>query len=405
MVGGGVVGLACARALLRAGRSVSLLERDRIGAGASPGNCGLITPSHALPLCRPGMMRKVLGWMLRPDAPIYVRPRFDLGLVAWGLRFARRCSPAGMQAAMAGRAALLEPSRALFDDWAAEGIECEWRATGLLEVFASEEERGHAAQVARLLADHGIASDQLGPDELRAAEPSLREGLAGALRFPRDAHLRPERLLQSLTECVRAEGGTIEEEVEVRAVVRDGTSVRGVATNRGERLAGEVVLATGAWAPHLARGLGLRVPVQPGKGYSITGVRPAACPTVPLLLKEANMVVTPWSDGLRLGGTMELAGFDPRLRERRLDALERGAARFLSEPPPTGGERWCSYRPMTPDELPILDRVAPGIVLAAGHGMMGVSMAPATGELVAALVTGGEPPLDPGPYSLARFRG
>jgi D-amino-acid dehydrogenase len=395
VVGGGVVGLACARALLAAGRGVVVLEAERVGAGATSGNCGLITPSHALPLTRPGMMRQVLGWMLKADAPIRVRPRLDLDFLSWGLRFARRCSRPGMMAAMAGRGALLERSRELFDGWGQE-FDIEWQAAGVLEVFAGERSREHSAQVADLLADHGVESQDLDPDELARLEPCLRGGLAGARRFPRDAHLRPDRLLEELARAVRAAGGIIEEGVKVD-VVRDGR----VETGSGVRRASLVVLAAGAWSPRLVRDL--KLPIQPGKGYSITTARPRNCPRHPLLLAEANMVATPWPSGLRLGGTMEFAGYDERLNPARLEALRRGAAKFLVEVPQVDPVEWWGWRPMTPDELPVIDRVCDGLLLAVGHGMMGVSMAPATGELVAALAAGTQVKVDPAAYRLDRF--
>jgi len=398
VVGGGVVGMACARALLRVGRSVRVVEADRVGAGASWGNCGLITPSHALPLTRPGMLRTALKGMLRKDAPLHVAARLDLAFVSWGLRFAARCSKVGMLDAMRGRGALLERSRALFDEWMAADVDCEWDDRGILEVFLGETTRAHSAEVAGVLADHGVESEDLGPGVLAQLEPALLPDMAGGRLFPRDAQLRPERLLEALHTQVRAAGGVVEEGARVLSLRK-----RGVETRGGARDADVVVLATGAVAPELARPLGLKLPIQPGKGYSITSRRPTVCPDRPLLLAEANMAVTPWPSGLRLGGTMELAGYDERHNGARVEALRAGARRYLPEVEGADPEEWWGWRPMTPDELPILERVRPGLVLAVGHGMMGVSMAPATGELVAALATGSEPPIDPEPYRLSRF--
>jgi len=392
-----VVGLACARSLLAAGRSVRLIEAARVGQGASWGNCGLITPSHALPLTRPKMVRQVLGMMFQADAPIHVPLRFDLAFLSWGLRFARRCSQAGMLEAIRGRGALLERSRVLFDDWARE-LDCEWAADGVLEVFATEAARDHAAEAARLLVEHGVESTELDSEQLAAREPALRPGLAGARLFPRDAQLRPDRLVSELASKLRAAGGVIDEQRPVTAIRKGG-----VETSTGPVDADTVVVATGAITPRLLKPLGLKIPIQPGKGYSITTERPDPCPSIPLLLAEANMAVTPWPSGLRLGGTMELAGYDERLNRKRIDALRRGAARFLPAAEGAQPVEWWGWRPMTPDELPILDRVRPDLVLAVGHGMMGVSMAPATGEIIASLVTGAAPLLDPAPYRLGRF--
>lgn len=406
VVGGGVVGLAAAVELAEAGLAVTLLERTRIGAGASPGNCGLLTPSHSLPLTQPGMVRKLLGWMLREDAPIYVRKRLDPSFLAWGLRFWRHCGRASMLAALRGRAALLELSRSLFDEWVARhALEVEFEAAGLMEVYATEAGRVAAAAAHELLAEHGVESVPYDRAALLAREPALREDLAGGQWYPRDAQLRPEALLRELRRRAERLGARIEEGTPVEALEIEGGRV--VAARAGGRrvTCGSLLLCAGAWSPRLGRELGLRLPVQPGKGYSITSRRPDPCPSLPLLLKEANMAVTPWPSGLRLGGTMEFAGLDDALRPARLDALRRGAARFLRAPLGAEPVEWCGFRPMTPDELPLigLSPRAPNAVVATGHGMMGVSMAPATAVLARELLTGRAPSVDPSPYDPARF--
>jgi len=198
----------------------------------------------------------------------------------------------------------------------------------------------------------------------------------------------------------------IEEGARIDAIEREGTRISRVRTSRGDFSGREVVLALGAWSPALAKQAGLRLPIQPGKGYSITFTRPALCPRIPLVLKERAVCVTSWSSGYRLGSTMEFAGYDTSLNRTRLDALRRGAAEYLHEPVgPEVVEEWYGWRPMTPDDLPMLGR-APGmdnLVLATGHGMLGVSMSAITGLLVSEVVTGKESSLDLAPYDAARF--
>jgi D-amino-acid dehydrogenase len=404
IIGGGVVGLACANALLDAGRSVTVLEREGVGCGASHGNCGLITPSHALPLNRPGMVRKVLGWIGKADAPILLRPRLSWEAVSWGLRFMRNCRPETMLSSLLGRARLLEASRDMYSEWiAAERLACEWEELGLLAVFATPEAQAEADEVYGGLEQHGVVSERLDSAALLGHEPALRDGLAGARLWARDAHLRPDRLVAEIERRVREKGAVIEENCPVEGVVTDGARVTAVVTAGGPREADQFVLACGAWSPKLGRAFGVKLPVQPGKGYAITSGRPDPCPRYPLLLREANMGVTPWPSGLRLAGTMEFAGFDGKLRAARVEALRAGAKRYLKQPPSAGGEEWFGYRPMSPDELPIIDRVKANAVVATGHGMMGVSMAPATARLVAEFVTGTKPFVDPTPYRADRF--
>nr|WP_058834189.1 FAD-dependent oxidoreductase [Luteimonas abyssi] len=406
IVGGGVIGLASALALLETGRRVRVLEAGLAGRGSSHGNCGTITPSHAAPLTAPGTIRKVLGWMLTPDAPFYVKPRVDMAMWRWMLGFASHCNPRDWTRAMAARASILQSSRALLPDWIVRhGLECEYAEDGVDYIYRDPRELARFdAEIAGLRA-LGIAVETVdGPAYLRD-EPALRDGIAGAVRFPGDARLRPDRYVAGLARAVRAAGGIVEEQAPVAAIAstRDGVEA---TTPRGRFAARDLVLASGAWSPRVGRALGLRIPVQPGKGYSITYRRPALVPKRPMVLKERAVCVTVWDSGFRLGSTMEFSGYDDSLNRRRLDALERGAAEYLREPVgPHKEEEWFGWRPLSVDDIPLIGR-APGhphVWLATGHGMLGVSMSAATGRLVAELVTGVEPHLDPAPFDPARF--
>ncbi len=406
VIGGGVVGVACAYSLLALGRSVCVLEAGTLGNGASRGNCGLLTPSHALPLTRPETLRQTLGWFGKRDAPFYVRPRADLEFLSWGLRFLGNCRRSRMEAALRGRAALLGHSLDLTRDWiAAEGIECEWSEGGLLEVFERPSALEGAEGVRNILADHGIEAHLKSAEETLVLEPGLRaDRVAGSLFHPRDAHLQPQSFLDGLGGAVQACGGTLELNCPVEGITVGSTGAR-VRTTRGDWLGSQLLVAAGAWSTDWQRPLNLNLPIQPGKGYSLTLPPAKGAPTLPLLLHEANMVVTPWPSGLRLGGTMELSGRNLEILPGRLQALRRGARQFLRCDVDAPGEEWVGWRPMTPDELPLLGRV-PGfkrVFVAAGHGMMGVSMCAASGDCVARMMAGLDPGLDPTPYSLARF--
>lgn len=407
IVGGGVIGLACAQAVAAAGRPVRLLERDRIGAATSHGNCGTLTPSHALPLAAPGMVAKALGWMLKPDAPFLVRPRFDPALWAWLLRFAARCDERTFRAAIAPKAALLNTSMALLEELVrSRGIDCGYRRDGLLYVWRDAVAFEAGCRSHARLREHGIAVDEWNGPRTEREEPALREGVAGALFFPGDGHLRPERYTAELARLAVQDGAVIEEGADIVGLVRHGEGWRATARDGRQWRARELLLASGPWAARMAPPLGLRLPIIPGKGYSITYNRPALVPRRPLVLKDHSVCVTAWDDGYRLGSTMEFAGYDPRLTRARLDALERGAAEALREPTgPVKREEWFGWRPMTWDDLPILGAVPdqPGLWLAVGHGMMGMGMSAATGRLLADLVTGREPVIDPAPYAITRF--
>lgn len=407
VLGGGVIGLSCAWHLLARGRSVTVLEQGTAGCGSSHGNCGTLTPSHATPLAMPGTIGTALRWLLKPDAPLRIKPRLDPALLRWLLGFAGRCNWQAAARATTAKAPLLLRSRELIEQLVrTQRLDCEFEALGTLNVFRDEANFAHVRESLPLLADAGLRVDVLDAAATLAREPALKPGVVGALFNPGDAQLRPDRYVAELARLVRARGGRIEEGARIEGFERDGARVTRVATTRGGFAGGEVVFALGAWSPALARPLGLRLPIQPGKGYSITYTRPRLCPRTPLTLKEPSVCVTAWGSGYRLGSTMEFAGYDTTLNRARLDALRRGAADFLHEPEgPRRVEEWYGWRPMTPDDLPILGR-APGLdnlVLATGHGMLGVSLSAVTGQLVGELVADGRTSIDLAPFAPARF--
>ena len=406
VLGGGAIGLATALALLEGGRGVRVIEAGTVGGATSHGNCGTITPSHAPPLAAPGVVAQALRWMFTPDAPLYLKPRVDPALWHWLLRFAVRCNPRDWRQSTQARAALLNDARARLADWVSRyDLQCEFEEEGLDYVFRDPRRFQQYVDESVVLKTFGIATQVFGGTDYEREEPAMLPGMAGAIRFPGDARLRPDRYVAELARVVRERGGVIEEQCRVDRLEPTSDGVR-LATSQGERKGGEAVIALGAWTPAFARRLGIRAPIQPGKGYSITYSRPARVPRHPMVLKDRSVCVTVWGSGFRLGSTMEFSGHDDTLNATRLAALERGAREFLREP--VGAEvheRWCGWRPMTWDDLPLLGR-APGqrkVWIAAGHGMLGISMSTATGQLMADLMTGRPPAFDPSPYRPERF--
>jgi D-amino-acid dehydrogenase len=408
IVGGGVIGLACAHALLEAGRSVRLIERAAIGAGASSGNCGLIFVSDLVPLCIPGAVAGELAGMLRRTSPLYIHPSPDLRRIAWLFHFARHCRTDHLRRALRARESLLGSSDRLFEELFAAGrLSAERERRGVLMIYRSEAAMRGYEKVNAWLAPYGLAAEARIGRELCSLEPALREDVYGAWYHRADSHLRPEQLLASWQRLARNGGAAVEEHCEVIGFEAAGGRVEAAVTARGVFRAREFVLAAGAWSAPLAARLGVKLPIQPGKGYSITMGRPDPCPAIPCYFHERRVVATPWPSGYRLGGTMEFAGFDATLSPVRLEALRRAAADYLRAPlggPPV--EEWAGLRPMTYDDLPAIGR-APGctnLTVAAGHGMLGITTAPATGRLVAEIVAGAPPHIDPEPFRLTRFR-
>lgn len=407
ILGGGVIGLSCALALRRAGASVRLLEQAAPGAGASHGNCGTLTPSHAIPLSVPGVRWKALRWMSRRDAPLYVNPRPDFERWRWLLGFARHCRLRDAQRAALARCAILQRSHALLPRWLAEeGIECDYAKRGTLYVF--RDPRALQAELADVdwLRELGLPVEMLAPGAVQEMEPALKPGVVGGVLHPDDAQLRPDALVDGLARRVRDHGAVIEEGTRIEGFTSANNRVTAVRTSRGEFCGERIVLALGAWSPRIALQLQMHLPMQPGKGYSITTSRPDRCPRSALVLREAGVCVTAWESGFRLGSTMEFSGYDTTLNRTRLDALRRGAQTYLHTP--FGGqlqEEWWGWRPMCVDEVPLIGPSTRwnNLLLATGHGMLGISMSAATGELIAAQIAGANTAIDPAPYAPARF--
>jgi D-amino-acid dehydrogenase len=407
VVGGGVIGAACSNELVKRGFQVTVIDKGRWGRACSHGNCGLICPSHVLPLTEPGTVRKTILSLLKRNSPFSIRPRFDPRLWKWLWKFSRRCRHDLMLEAGRARMPLLERSQDAYRQLIEQGIlECEWEERGTLHIYRDEKPFEKFAHTAQLLEqEFELPSERLDGDQLQAMEPALKSGLAGAWFFPGDVHVRPDRLMSSWRTHLEEQGVEIQEECELKELVCEQGRVVAAIAGQDEMELDGLVVATGALTPLLARQIGCRLPIQPGKGYSITMPRPDPCPSIPLLFVQHKVAVTPMISGYRLGSMMELNGYDTRIKPRRLQLLRKTAEEYLHESHADPvEEEWYGWRPMTSDGVPFIDQL-PGLEnawVAAGHNMLGLSMAPATGQLVAELVDGVKPSIDPAPYRIVR---
>ena len=402
-----MIGTACAYYLNKSGCDVTIIDQKTIGSGASHANCGFVSPSHVLPLAGPGVMGKTLKAMLSPNSPFSIKPRFDPDLWNWLIRFARRCNPRDMQAAGKAIQALLNDSRRRYDElFATEDLDVEWQTRGLLFAFLSKAGMDHYEHTDHLLGEQfGLRAVRYDGDSVTRLEPALKSGLAGGWHYEGDAHLRPDKLMSSWRKLLEARGVVVKEYCEFRGFTSSNQRALRALTATGELEADTFVVATGAWTPLLNRQLGCKIPIQPGKGYSMTMARPARCPVIPLMFEEHRVAVTPMQSGYRLGSIMEFAGYDSTLRPSRMDLLRSGASHYLDEP--TGEpvtEQWYGWRPMTPNSMPIIDRPRSfdNVYVVAGHNMLGLSMATGTGQLVADLLMKRTPSIDPAPYATLR---
>lgn len=410
IVGGGIIGIACAHYLAKSGLRVTVIDRGTIGGACSRGNCGYICPSHVLPLTEPGAINEALKSLFNPNDAFRIKPRWSPALWRWLWQFARRCNHKQMLAAGVHLKGILDSSRGEYQRlFAEESLQCEWKENGLLYVLQTERGLRQFAETDESLTEHfGVAARRIDGTDLMQFDPALREGLAGAFHYPGDASVRPDLLNANWSRRLKERGVNFLENCEIRGIDTLGGRIRRLETSQGAMQGTWVVFAAGAWSTKLASMLNCSIPIEPGKGYSVTMGRPEDCPKYPMLFPEHRVGVSPFEEGFRLGSIMEFAGFDPSIPERRIQQLRDSARHYLRTSVDGGSEEtWYGWRPMTWDSLPIIGSV-PGLsnaVLATGHNMLGLSLAPGTGKLVAELVQGKTPHLDPTPFSPMRFAG
>ena len=413
VIGGGIVGAMSAWHLVKSGYRVTVIDRDRFGAACSHGNCGYVCPSHILPLCQPGAVAKTLRDMLKRNSPFAIKPRLSPAWFSWFWNFARRCNTPDMLETARGTHTLLQSSLEIYRSLVhEEGIDCEWQERGLLFVYDEPSGfEGYAATEKLLREEFGVGATPYDEAAVRKLEPALKPGIAGAWHYEGDCHLRPDKLLAGLRSRLEARGVEFLESTTALGFEHSSHGAERVrlAHESGKEsllAADHFVVATGAWTPFLNEHLGMRIPIEPGKGYSITMSTPAKMPRHPMIFEDCHVAVTPMESGYRIGSTMEFVGYNTQIHPKRLGLLTSAAERYLIDP--FGAElqeKWFGWRPMTWDGRPIIDRspAHENVWIAAGHNMLGLSLSTGTGKLVAELVGGEEPHVDPAPFRAARF--
>jgi|TARA_Y100001934_G_scaffold187477_1_gene221187 D-amino-acid dehydrogenase len=405
VIGGGVIGASSAYFLRKAGFRVTLIEKATFGSGCSHGNCGLICPSDALPLASPGAIGKTLKTLFKRHNPLYIKPRVSMRLWFWLAKFALRCNQRHMLQAASARMPLLESSLHLYQKiLEAEQMECEWQKNGLLYVYKDADAMEGYAATDQFLTEHfSLAAERFDACGLYELEPAIADEVAGGWYYEDDAHLRPDRLMAEWKRVLLEQDVEIREETEVFKFKRKGIKATGVLTRDGIIEADKFVLAVGAISPQWEKEIGADIPIQPGKGYSLTFPRPQYSPRIPMIFPQHRVVMTPMLSGYRLGSTMEFSGYDSRINRRRINLLKTGAEPYLREP--YGDhveEEWFGWRPMIYHGIPIVD-TSPrmdNVLVATGHNMLGLSMGPATGKLVSELISGEPTHVPSRPYQL-----
>lgn len=397
IIGGGVIGLCAAHYCQARGHRVTVVERrPQQRDGCSYGNAGMVVPSHFIPLAAPGMVRLGLKWMWNPESPFYVKPRLSWDLMSWGWRFWRATNAAHVARCAPLLRDLSFSSRALFEELAAQGHEFGLVTKGLVMLCREQHTLDEEAKTAEQARSLGVPAEVLDAKQLAALEPGVTMNAAGGVYFPKDCHLSPARFMHSLERSLSRGGTVFHWETEVTGFVRKGCRIAAVQTSRGEMPADEVIVASGSWSQELTRGLDLRLPMQAGKGYSLTLPQPCDLPQICSILTEARVAVTPMDGALRFGGTMEIAGLNEDITARRVQGIIKAATRYYPAFKPedfAGVAPWRGLRPCSPDGMPYLGRTErwENVILATGHAMMGLSLGPVSGQLVAQTVDGEKP--------------
>jgi D-amino-acid dehydrogenase len=401
IVGGGVIGLCVAWYCREKGHAVTVLERGPAdGDCCSLGNAGLIVPSHIVPLAAPGMVSMGLKMMCNPESPFYIKPRLDPGLLNWGWKFMRASTQQHVERSAPLLRDLNFASKQLFEDFASlPEMEFGYTRKGLLNLCKSPERLHEETELAHFAKRLGMAADVLLPDEARRLDPGIDLDIAGAVYFPDDAHLSPNHFMACLTRLLLSRGAQIRYDAEVIGWEHVSGRVTGLHLRTGRVVGDEYVIAGGAWSPSLARPLGLKLPMQPGKGYSLTVAKPPQLPQVSYILMEARVAVTPMLGAVRFGGTMELSGLDLTIHPGRVRAIARSAEQYLPAFRPAvfdDARPWSGLRPCSPDGLPYVGRPErfSNLAIATGHAMMGLSLGPITGKIVAEILNEEEPHFD-----------
>lgn len=408
IVGAGIIGLSTAWFLLRRGVKVTVLDREELGQSASCGNAGLLSIGH-YPLTRPGASWRGMKWMFDATSPLYIKPRPDWDLVRWLWGFHRHCNRRYLDRCMAVLCDMGFKTLAIYEEMIREeSIDCDYARDGWLDVVMKPENMDAAEAEAQSLVRYGYSYRRLTGDELRARDPIFRPEIAGAIHYTDSAHAHPGDFLIGLARACRTRGANVRTDANVVGFERASSGVvSGVRLADGSIVEGDaVVLAAGVWSDGLSESLGVRVPMMGARGYHLQLRGLPRLPSTGMVLHETFVAVTPMRNELRLAGTLEIDRLDQPWRRDRLAKLPAGAARYLLglEQAKTNAE-WAGYRPCTSDGMPVLGfaKRAPGVLIAGGHAMMGMTLGPVTGKAAVELLFGETPCFDVSMLRADRF--
>ena len=388
IVGAGVIGLCSAYYLQKEGYEVTVIERGDITDGCSFGNMGYISPSHFIPLASPGIIAEGIRHMLSSSSPFYIKPRLNWDLLQWGYHFWRNCNAATVKRNAPHLNNILHLSRYLINDMRDEiGDTFEMEEIGCLMMCKQEKTLQHEFHLADDAEKFGLQVERLRRNEVQQLETDVEVDVAGAVLFKDDCHFDPGKMITALKKHLESNGVRFQLHTTVTGFEKQNNRVTAVLTDKGKTDADELIVATGSWLPVVMRMMGIRLLLQPGKGYSHTYDHVEKNLKYPAILVDGRCAITPWKQRLRIGGTMELSGINNRVLIKRMQGIYESARNFypgLTIDFPPADKIWNGLRPVTPDGLPYIGRVNnfENVIVAGGHAMLGISEVTGTGKLV-----------------------
>lgn len=391
VIGGGVIGLCSAYYLRKSGWDVTVLDNSEENINCSYGNLGMIVPSHFVPLASPGIVAKGFRWMLNSKSPFYVKPALDFNLILWGMKFIKNATAENVERAALPLLQLNLYSKNLFEELSNEpGFDFALEKKGILMYYKTEkvaEEESHLAYKAQKM---GVDAVVLNKNEVQQLEPDTELDILGAVHYRCDAHLYPNKLIAQLVQHLQASGVEVHTNNPVSQMVTEKGKIKKVITSKNEYEADVFVLANGAWLNKLAKTIHLNVPLMPGKGYTFTLDHPEKKINVPAILCEARVAITPMNGHMRYGGTMEIGAPNNKINLNRVEGIVESVSKYfpgIKLDVPEEKNIWYGFRPCSPDGLPYIGRSSKidNLFIAGGHSMMGLSLGPATGKIIADL--------------------
>lgn len=407
IIGAGIVGLSSAYYLQKKGYQVTILDKGDVLENCSYGNAGMIVPSHFVPLAAPGMIKQGIRWMFNSKSPFYVKPSLDSALINWGLKFIRHANIQHLEKSAVPLRDLSLLSKSQYDELAKELDFFELNHKGILAFYKTEKAAEEEAHLVAKALELGLDMAVLNADECKKLQPDLRLDVLGAVHYRCDAHLYPAKLMDALHKYLIQGGVEIVKGQEVNRIETDNKRITKVFTGDQEWEADHYVIATGSWSPAVAKMAGEKVLLMPGKGYSFMEPEPQQRLTIPALLCEARVAITPMNGSIRYGGTMELDKINSKINMNRVKGIVDAVPDYfpdLKPSLPSQKDIWYGFRPASPDGLPYIGKSVKkdNLIIATGHGMMGLSLGPATGLLVSQIISDEKPEIDILPFAVSR---